>query len=83
MQRIWNVVDNISVLFLILMAWILVAPWPMGPEPHLIEKYHLLMQGELTKAIDIFDVLWHGWPVIVAVLWVYRWIGRKRAKAES
>lgn len=81
MQRIWNVVDNISVLFLILMAWILVAPWPMGPEPHLIEKYHLLMQGELTKAIDIFDVLWHGWPVIVGVLWVYRWIGRKRAKA--
>ncbi len=81
MQRVWNLVDNLSPVFLILLLWIMLAPWPMGPEPHLVEKYHMLMLGDLTEIIDIFDVLWHGWPVFFGGLWVYRWIGRKRAKA--
>lgn len=80
MQRIWNIVDNLSPIFLILLVWILLAPWPMSPEPHLVEKYHMFMSGTLTKPIDIFDVFWHGWPVLLAGLWGYRWIARKRGK---
>jgi hypothetical protein len=30
MQRIWNFVDNVSPVFLILLVWILLAPRPDG-----------------------------------------------------
>lgn len=33
---------------------------PFYPKPHLLEKLVLLSQGELTRAIDIFDLLLHG-----------------------
>jgi hypothetical protein len=35
---------------------------PFAPEPHLFEKYKMLMAGELKKPIDIFDVFWHLFP---------------------
>jgi len=83
MQRTWNFVDNLSPFFLVLLVWILLAPWPMGPEPHLVEKYHMLMAGQLSRAIDIFDVLWHGWPLVIACLWVYRWFVRRKGKTNA
>lgn len=43
------------------------APWPMGPEPHLFEKFHMLTAGTLTKPLDIFDVFWHGFPLVLLV----------------
>ena len=38
------------------------APWPAGPEPHLIEKTRMLFAGTLTRPIDIFDLFVHGLP---------------------
>jgi hypothetical protein len=38
---------------------------PYVPEPHLIEKIRFLMKGELTKPIDIFDLLMHASPLIL------------------
>lgn len=35
---------------------------PFFPEPHLMEKIRMLQNGELTKAIDIFDLLLHATP---------------------
>lgn len=32
---------------------------PFTPEPHLLEKSRMLVNGELTKGIDIFDLFWH------------------------
>lgn len=64
--------DSVSwpllILFAVLMA---IAPWPMGPEPHLIEKLRMLAQGTLRKPIDIFDLLLHGAPIafIIAKAW--------------
>jgi hypothetical protein len=36
---------------------------PFYPQPHLVEKLGMLMAGTLTKALDIFDLVWHTWPL--------------------
>jgi len=43
---------------------------PFTPEPHLWEKLNMLAGGELSKAIDIFDLLMHGtpWMLLLAKL---------------
>lgn len=41
---------------------------PFSPEPHVIEKLRLLFNGNLTAAIDIFDLLMHGGPFILALI---------------
>ena len=38
---------------------------PFTPEPHAWEKLKMLAGGELTKLIDIFDLLLHGTPWIL------------------
>lgn len=41
---------------------------PFSPEPHLLEKSRMLVNGELTKGIDIFDLFWHSlFPVLLLV----------------
>ena len=45
---------------------------PFVPEPHLLEKLRMLAQGELTKPIDIFDLLLHGTPVVLLALKLIR-----------
>jgi len=41
---------------------------PFTPEPHLLEKLKLLASGELTRLIDVFDLLLHGTPWILLVV---------------
>ena len=56
--------DRIPLLWLVPIAlWLLVAP--VVPEPHLIEKLRLLMQGRLTRPLDIFDLLLHSVPTLL------------------
>ena len=63
------------------MAWLDALPWPylllvggmlalapFQPEPHLVEKVRMLLEGNLKKPIDIFDFAMHGAPVVVIVL---------------
>jgi len=33
---------------------------PFAPQPHLFEKIQMLVNGELSKSVDIFDMLMHG-----------------------
>ena len=42
------------------------APWV--PEPHIWEKIRMLVNGELTRAIDIFDLLFHAVPWLLLVV---------------
>ncbi len=35
---------------------------PFSPEPHLLEKLRMLATGDLTKLVDIFDLMLHGTP---------------------
>ncbi len=41
---------------------------PFTPEPHIVEKLRMLVQGTLTKPVDIFDLVLHGAPWILLVL---------------
>jgi hypothetical protein len=63
--------DRIPLLWLALIAlWLLVAP--VLPEPHLIEKLRLLKLGQLTRPLDIFDLLLHGVPALLLAIRLVR-----------
>lgn len=61
------------------MRWIDGLPWttvaiacatlglaPFVPEPHIWEKLRMLFSGTLVRPIDIFDLLFHGLPWLLA-----------------
>ena len=41
---------------------------PFFPEPHIWEKLKMLAGGTLVKPIDIFDLLMHAAPFLIAGL---------------
>lgn len=45
---------------------------PFNPEPHLVQKFKMLMDGTLNRPIDIFDVIWHLLPTILLGLKLIR-----------
>jgi len=45
---------------------------PPHPEPHLMEKVKMLLDGTLQKPLDIFDLLMHGTPITLLVIRLYR-----------
>ncbi|OIO66247.1 MAG: hypothetical protein CO186_09440 [Zetaproteobacteria bacterium CG_4_9_14_3_um_filter_49_83] len=55
-------------MHMLVVAALLLGLAPFTPEPHLVEKARMLMQGELTRPLDIFDVFWHSWPLLWIVL---------------
>lgn len=40
---------------------------PFVPEPHIWEKLKMLVAGELRRPVDIFDLLYHGLPWLLAL----------------
>ncbi|MCO4746932.1 MAG: RND transporter [Proteobacteria bacterium] len=61
------------------MQWLATLPWgivimmcltlglaPFTP-PHIVEKLGMLSRGELTKAIDIFDLFFHATPWLLLI----------------
>jgi len=59
--------DGISILALVV-ASLLLGLAPFQPEPHLWQKLKMLATGELTRPMDIFDLLMHGTPVALLIL---------------
>jgi len=53
---------------------------PFSPEPHLWQKLKMLAAGSLVKPIDIFDLVWHGAPLVILVLKLIRLSSLKRAQ---
>jgi hypothetical protein len=41
---------------------------PFTPEPHIWEKLEMLMSGDLTEAIDIFDLIMHAKPWVLLII---------------
>lgn len=66
-----NWLDRIPLLLILPIAAFM-AFAPFVPEPHLWEKMRMLVQGTLRRPIDIFDLFWHGVPVLVLFLKVAR-----------
>ena len=71
--------DRIPLYLLILVAaWMAVAP--ITPEPHLVEKVRMLLQGTLTRPIDIVDLLYHMAPMVLLALRVWRMMKARELK---
>jgi hypothetical protein len=64
-------IDRIPLLPLVVVA-ILMLLAPFSPEPHLLEKSRMLINGELTKGIDIFDMFWHSLFITILVIRLIR-----------
>lgn len=75
MMFVW--LDRIPLNILIIAA-LLLGLAPFVPEPHLWEKLKMLAAGELVKAIDIFDLLMHGVPVVLLAIRLVR-MGMQRS----
>ena len=45
---------------------------PFSPEPHVWEKIKMLVSGELSRPIDIFDLFLHGTPWVLLILKLIR-----------
>lgn len=63
--------DRLPWIWLLLLGgWLAIAP--ITPEPHLIEKLRLLMQGALVRPLDIFDLVLHAAPLLLVALKLWR-----------
>ncbi len=47
---------------------------PFLPEPHVWQKLNMLMSGELTQPMDIFDLLLHGTPWLLLSIKLMRMV---------
>jgi hypothetical protein len=66
-----NWIDKIPLVPLIGVA-ILLGVLPLHSTPHLFEKLGMLVQGELVRPIDIFDLFMHGTPAALLLIRVSR-----------
>ena len=64
-------IDRIPMIYLVFLVLILGLA-PFFPEPHLWEKLKMLKAGTLNRPIDIFDLLWHSWPIALLLIKIYR-----------
>lgn len=64
-------IDKIPMLPLAL-AGIFLLFAPFVPEPHLLQKIKMLFAGSLIKPLDIFDLFWHGTPITLLLIKLYR-----------
>jgi hypothetical protein len=51
---------------------------PFVPMPHLFEKIRMLLNGELVRPLDIFDLLMHASPVLLLIVKVGHMITSNR-----
>ncbi len=83
MQKIGRFIDGISIQMLVVMTVFLgLAPYLpfMADAPHLFTKLNMLVSGELSKPIDIFDLVFHGAAPLVLII---RLVRKYRHKADS
>ena len=63
----WSLLDKISYSIIIPIA-ILMFLAPFRPMPHALEKMNMLLNGTLTRPVDIFDLFFHLFPVLILLL---------------
>lgn len=80
MQKIGNFIDGIPLQMLVIMTLFLGSapylPFFLEP-PHLFSKLGMLVNGELTKPIDIFDLFLHGTAPLLLTIRLLRKFGKK------
>jgi len=68
----FKLIDSIPIALLAVMA-IFMTLAPFSPEPHLLEKTRMLMNGALVKPIDIFDLFWHSLFLALLLIRLFRY----------
>lgn len=71
LNKLLKYIDRIPLATLVIVA-LVVALAPFVPEPHLLEKSRMLINGELTKGIDIFDLFWHSFLIVILLIRLIR-----------
>lgn len=66
-----HLLDKIPLPTLIIIALALGLA-PFSPQPHLWEKLNMLVDGTLSRPVDIFDLFLHGTPAMLLVLKLLR-----------
>ena len=67
----WAHLDKIPYKIIIPLA-ILMIMAPFRPMPHALEKINMLINGTLSRPLDIFDLFFHLIPLIILLLKVLR-----------
>jgi len=62
-----NILEKVSFSNLFIMA-LMLGLAPFYPIPHSIEKLNMLINGELKKIIDIFDLIFHTSPLFIIII---------------
>jgi hypothetical protein len=77
-----SLLDKIPYTVIILLAvWMLLAPF--RPMPHTLEKLNMLLNGSLSRPIDIFDLFFHLVPALILLLKVFRSFTRSKISTDS
>jgi len=56
----------------LILAAIFMSLVPFKPQPHLWEKLNMLLEGALSRPVDIFDLFWHSFLIILVVIKLLR-----------
>lgn len=67
---------------ILIAAAVLMLGAPFVPEPHLLEKARMALNGTLTRPADLFDVVWHLLPTALLVWKTMLW-RRERSNAKG
>lgn len=63
----WSLIQSLPISILVILCLTLGLA-PFVPEPHIWEKLKMLAAGNLSKPIDIFDLLLHALPFVLLAL---------------
>ncbi len=75
-------IDRLPLLWLLAIA-VYLGGAPFVPEPHLVEKWRMLIQGSLSKPIDVFDFFLHTSPLVLLAIRLWRDAKRRGQGAHS
>ena len=67
MEQLTQILDQFP-WSIVILACLTLGLAPFVPEPHIWEKLKMLASGTLVKPIDIFDLVMHAAPFIIAGL---------------
>ena len=77
----WAVLDKIPYPVIVILAvWMGLAPF--RPMPHVLEKLNMLLNGTLSRPIDIFDLFFHLAPTLILLLKLFRSFTGRQAKTD-
>ena len=63
----WSLIQSMPIWVLVILCLTLGLA-PFSPEPHIWEKLKMLAAGNLTRPVDIFDLVLHGFPFALLLL---------------